>query len=283
MALGWDGVSQKDLQVRRNPLETKGVRRKEVKMRKISKKESQRLNALKDRGKTPRRVRRKERKSQEPAAAPTVNRDARRGGDCSPQSLAAPPPLASVSWATPVNKNGGRRERSPVADVFPSPERFTNRSPVDSAALRKRAAVSLVFFSHGAEIEMYFPQSLLLPAPAAHSPLSGVGRGRRGIRGRGRGRGRRGIRGVLRVRDAGFGGVPYPHPHALSPFSRCGALLLGRQLPHHAPLRSPRALAVRGASPDRSEAPAPFFPFPHRLPAFISTCLLFWSLAHWVS
>lgn len=202
--------------------------------------------------------------------AQTVNQDARRGGDYSPQSLAAPPPLAAVSWATPVNKNGGRRERSPVADVFPSPERFTNWSPVDSAALRKRAAVSLVFFSHGAEIERYFPQSLLLPAPAAHSPLSGVGRGRRGIRGRGR----RGIRGVLRVRDAGFGGVPYSHP--LSPFSWRRALLLGRQLPH-APLTSPRALAVRSASPGPLLGSCSFLPVPSPF-----ACIYFHVSPFWV-
>lgn len=95
-----------------------------------------------------------------------------------------------------------------MAEAFLSRGQFTTGSPVDTVALRKRASVSLLFIPHGAEAKRHFPQSLLLPAPAAHSPLCGVGRGRRGLRGRGRS----GIRGVLRVRDAGSGGVPSPFP-----------------------------------------------------------------------
>ena len=110
----------------------------------------------------------------------------------------------------PGKQDGDLRERSPVAEALRSPgrrEQFTNWSPVETAALRKGTSVLLVSFFHGAETEKYFPQSLLLPTPAARSLLSRVGRGRRPRRqgrGRGRGRGQSGVRGVFRVRNAEF-------------------------------------------------------------------------------
>lgn len=139
-----------------------------------------------------------------------------RGRDYSPQN-----PLRHLRPSVRLLGNSGKqdgdlRERAQVSEAFLSPgrqEHFTNWSAVKSAALRKGSSLLLVSFSHGSETEKYFMQSLLLPAPAPHSPLSGVRRGQRLLRpGRGWGRGRSGIRGVLRIRNAEFWGVPSPYP-----------------------------------------------------------------------
>ena len=132
--------------------------------------------------------------------------DARGAGTTAPKIPCGTSSLGVRLLGNPCKQDGDLRERAQVSEAFLSPgrhEHFTNWSAVASAALRKGSLLLLVSFSHGAETEKYFIQSLLLPAPAPHSPLSGVRRGQKLLR-PGRGRGRSGIRGVLRIRNAEF-------------------------------------------------------------------------------
>lgn len=202
------------------------------------------------------------------------------GEDYSPQNpLRCPYPRVSL-LGNPGKQDGDLRGRSPEKENYLSPgrrERFKRWSPVGTGSPRKR---TLVFISHGAETDGFLQNLLLLlPAPADHSPLSGVGPRARGIRerGRGRGRGANGFRGVLRVRAAEFGGVPSPHPSPPLSFLQPWDPAASAAAPH-APL----------VSPDHFEASPIFFPF--QLPGFLTHPLLKYyqvsplvSLAHLVS